>query len=94
MLDSQEVLLNTIPGGSENDRLAVILCHTNQHGSMIELHQQSWGEGVGWFTQSKVVLDSGQVAQLSSVLGSSTREPCRVRVPASWTPRVVSADSA
>jgi hypothetical protein len=38
--------------------------------TVVELRQQSYGPGVGWFTQSSVTLLPSQVAQLRAVLGT------------------------
>ena len=96
MQTAQEVTLNTIPGSADDSRIAVVLTH--QHGqSQIELHQQSWGEGIGWFTQSKVVLEPQQVTALSLGLGKSAVAEHTTLPNATacgWTPRIVGADSA
>ena len=71
-------------------------------GSSLELRQQSYGEGVGWFTQSKVQMEPGQVAQLKNSLGTAAAGKGMSRLPKSfgqlktpaWQPRLVQADSA
>ena len=99
-----ETVLSTISGSSENERLLIVLCHIPGYGSRLELRQQSFGAGVGWFTQSTVVLEPHQVAELRGALGSGTgrnartcrdlpREFSRV-APTGFSPRVVHADSA
>lgn len=96
MQTPQEVTLNTIPGSADDSRIAVVMTHEDGQ-SRIELHQQSWGEGIGWFTQSKVILEPQQVAALSLGLGKSdvSAQPRFVNANSrAWTPRVVSADSA
>ena len=94
----QEIVLSTISGNSETERLLVVLC--NQAGdSRLELRQQSFGEGIGWFTQSTVVLEPAQVAELRTALGTgASRGPSplpksfrRAEQPA-WQPRVVHSD--
>jgi len=75
--------------------------------SRMELRQQSFSKSVGWFTQSTVHLEPGQVAALRNALGTPTaprsaasqptsrlpREFSTIS-PAAWQPRVVHADSA
>lgn len=39
--------------------------------SRIELRQQTWGEGIGWFTQNTMRLEPQQVAQLRTALGGT-----------------------
>lgn len=70
-----EVMLAEIPGSSENERLAVVHRH-DATGSRIELRQQTWGEGIGWFTQTTLPLAPQQLADLRAALGgASTMAP-------------------
>lgn len=93
-----EVVLSTIAGATDKDRLAVVLCNRSGE-SCLELRQQSFGDGIGWFTQSTVALEPSQVAELRTALGSGgNRGPSslpksfrRAEQPA-WQPRVVHAD--
>ncbi|QDU93737.1 hypothetical protein [Lignipirellula cremea] len=98
-----ETILSTIPGDS-SARLVVMLVQTDD-GSHMELRQQSWGgDGVEWFTQNSIRLESDQVAALKATLGvSSGVNNNRQRLPqsfgrlpkaSSWEPRIVRADSA
>jgi hypothetical protein len=104
-----EIILATIPGAREDEQLEVALCQIPGEGSKLELRQQTWGEGIGWYTQSRVRLDPQQVGELRGVLGfgaSANRKAERLpakealpqefsRVaPRSFVPRVVRADSA
>lgn len=105
MTHAVETVLNTIPAASENERLVVVLVQSPDAGSRMELRQQSFSKGIGWFTQSTVQLEPGQVASLRSALGTTgatgthgrsprlPREFSRLS-PAAWQPRVVHADSA
>lgn len=102
MLHATETVLSTLPASSETDRLLLVLVHRLGEASRMELRQQSFAESVGWFTQSTVVLEPDQVAQLRTALGMTAasrgrtqlpREMSRMTTPA-WQPRVVHADSA
>jgi hypothetical protein len=70
--------------------------------SRVELRQQSFGEGIGWFTQSTVQLEPSQVADLRNALGLTAPSPRRAKLPAafnkvspqSWQPRIVHADAS
>ena len=66
-----EVLLASIPGASDEERLLVV--HTRGAGgqSVILLRQQTWGEGVGWFDQSSVSIEPEQLGQLRLALGGT-----------------------
>lgn len=106
MIHAVETVLNTIPSASESERLVVVLVQSPEAGSRMELRQQSFSKGIGWFTQSTVQLEPGQVAALRNALGTtgstggSTRNSPRLPrefsrlAPAAWQPRVVQADSA
>ena len=72
----QEVVLSTLPGGSENDRLQIVLRTHFSSGEPLQLRQQTWGEGVGWYTQSTISLTSEQAAALRNSLGGA---PSRMR---------------
>jgi len=96
-----ETVLTTIPA-AEAERLLVVLVQSAEHGSQIELRQQSFSTGIGWFTQSTVKLEPGQVAALRNALGTNLglrtanrlpREFSKIAPPA-WQPKVVHADSA
>jgi hypothetical protein len=93
-----EIVLSTISGANDKERLLVVL--RNRAGeSRLELQQQSFGDGIGWFTQSTVALEPGQVAELRTALGTGgNRGPSplpksfrRAEQPA-WNPRVVHSD--
>jgi len=97
-----ETVLTTIPA-SEHERLLVVLVQSPEHGSRMELRQQSLSKSLGWFTQSTVQLEPGQVAALRNALGTTTGSKSSMRrlprefstiAPAAWQPRVVHADSA
>jgi hypothetical protein len=97
-----ETVLSTIPA-SETERLVVVLVQSPDHGSRMELRQQSFSKGIGWFTQSTVQLEPGQVAALRNALGAtaagqkaSRRLPREFSTiaPATWEPKVIHADSA
>lgn len=102
MQPATETILSDIPALSDKERLLVVLVQSAE-GSRLELRQQSFGEGVGWFTQSTVQMEPGQVAQLRNSLGraaSTSAAPARLpksfgqlKSPA-WQPRLVQADSA
>jgi hypothetical protein len=100
MPTSADVILSTIDGASDRERLLLVLCQ--QEGeSRLELRQQSFGDGIGWFNQSTIALEPHQVAELRSALGtsgsrrpSSLPKPFRRVEPAAWQPRVVQAETA
>jgi hypothetical protein len=106
---SPETVLGVLPAASDKERVLLVLVHqasdsVGSHSSRMELRQQSFGVGIGWFTQSSVQLEPEQVADLRNALGMTTtvapsRRPSLPRefskVSArSWQPRVVHADAS
>jgi len=97
-----ETVLTSLPSTIETERLLLVLVQSADAGSRVELRQQSFSKSIGWFTQSTVHMEPGQVAALRSALGlttggkSSSRLPREFSTvtPAAWQPRVVHADSA
>jgi len=98
---TSETVLSAV-SASETERLLVVLISSPEHSSRMELRQQSFSAGIGWFTQSTVRLEPGQVAGLRNALGSTGGQRSTNRlprefstiVPQTWQPRVVHADSA
>jgi hypothetical protein len=103
MIHPAETILSSLPATAENERILVVLVQCPGEGSHVELRQQSFGEGIGWFTQSTIHLEPSQVASLKNALGVATvgssqaprlpREFSKVSL-ANWQPRIVHADSA
>jgi hypothetical protein len=67
-MSTEPVLIAALPGKSDNDRLALFLNPGSASGTLA-LCQQSWADGIGWFTQSKVDVDASQVGSLRQALG-------------------------
>ena len=75
MNQEDRTLLTILPGVEDSQRIAVLLVGKN---GGIELQHQSWGEGVGWFTQSSVTLDPTQATLFRQSLGASSPKPRRI----------------
>jgi hypothetical protein len=75
-VSTQETVLATLPSQSERERIEIVLCQGPHKATCLQLRQQSWGDGIGWFTQSSVQLEPDQVAALKAALG-----PAAVRNP-------------
>jgi|EndMetStandDraft_2_1072991.scaffolds.fasta_scaffold1349226_1 hypothetical protein len=65
-----EVVLATLPGATDHEQVAVVLS-IREGVSHISLRHQTYGEGLGWYTQGTVELDPQQVAALRLALGRS-----------------------
>lgn len=75
-----EMVLCYLPGSSATERLAVVRCGVGADQTF-EIRQQSWGNGLGWFTQSCVAVQPEQVAALRNVLGANVSNGPRVSAP-------------
>jgi hypothetical protein len=103
MKDWKETVYSVIEGDLPDERLLLVLVQRPGGRSSIELRQQSWSEGVQWYTQSSICLDPQQVAGLRSALGGASiccqqasntlRSVCR-GPSARQSFRVVQTDSA
>jgi hypothetical protein len=103
MKDRKETVYSVIEGEVPEERLLLVLVQQSGGRSSIELRQQSWSEGVQWYTQSSICLDPQQVAGLRSALGGASiccqqaadtlRSACRSS-SARQTFRIVRTDSA
>jgi hypothetical protein len=97
-----ETVLSTLPGSKETERVQLVLCNKPNEIACIELRQQSFAPGLGWFNQSTVTLEPSQVAALRLSLGSGSSKESTGSLPSAfrrvtsptWQPRVVRADSA
>lgn len=92
-----EAILSTIPGSNDRERMLVVVARREQ-GTRLILRQQSWGDGVGWYTQKSVEVEPQQLNSLRAALGeaSSVARPPRVSAPAGQQdgPQVVRIESA
>jgi len=86
----QETPLNLLPGDTETERLQVVLVQESGDRH-IELRQQSFSDSMGWYNQSSVHLSHQQWAALKMTMGGTATKSQKA---ATWTPRVVSAESA
>jgi hypothetical protein len=59
---SVETVLSSLPASSDTERLLLVLVQSPDAGNRVELRQQSFSKSIGWFTQSTVQLEPGQVA--------------------------------
>lgn len=65
-----EWVLANLPGASGNDRLVVVLLREFGAGNRLELRQQTWADGLGWFTQSSLPISAEQLTGLRAALGA------------------------
>jgi hypothetical protein len=63
------IILATIAGCCESERLQLVMTPLSEGGSHLELRQQSYAAALGWYTQSSVQIEPDQVAELRNSLG-------------------------
>ena len=63
--------LGTLEGAGPSERMLVALKQAGDGSVAIELLQQHYGEGIGWFNQRSMTLDPRQWQQLQTLLGKS-----------------------
>ncbi len=68
-MDAQTVLA-VLPGHGPHQRLRVALVRGANGRRMIELREQHYAEGIGWFDQRTLSLDPRQFKQLRAILGA------------------------
>ena len=80
MLDEQ--ILQVLPAHCDNERLVIVLSSKDGHSELV-LRQESHSDDVGWFVQSRVVIQPEQFAGLkASITGNQVRRlPKRQPVP-------------
>ncbi|MCR9115355.1 MAG: hypothetical protein NXI22_00220 [bacterium] len=91
-MNSIETTLAVIPAEDPRQRLELVLCV----GGALELRQQSYGEGVGWFTQSTIPVEPTQLNSLRAALGQGggVCKPAPKVATSNWRPKLVLADIA
>lgn len=101
MQTNRETVLATLPGTNDRERLVVVLTSGGSATSLVELRQQSWGEGLGWYTQNTMQVEPSQVAGLRQSLGlggafaqvkTPAFAPAAPRRAGGFVPRVVHGD--
>lgn len=64
-------VLTTLSGSAPHERLQVALKQQRGGRVVLELSQQHYAEGIGWYDQRGLELDPRQLRQLQSILGGS-----------------------
>ena len=70
---SHEQTLSTIMADNEHSRLQVVLSCDAVGEQTLELRQQSWGKGVGWYRQHTLQLSPAEAEALLQTLRTSGR---------------------
>ena len=67
---NSNLVLTNLPSDHDDEQIQVVLAREACGKTTISLVQQSWAEGIGWYTQNALDLSSDQVGLLRGVLGS------------------------
>lgn len=67
----QSTVLNVFPSQSTDQRLVLVQEWTDQGKRQLVLRQESRSEHVGWFVQSRIVIEPDQVSALKMTLTSN-----------------------
>jgi hypothetical protein len=73
-----ETILNVFPGSSDQKRLVLVRCTTICGLEHLVLRQETHSADVGWFVQSCVAIEPGQVAGLKMTLSSATSQSTKI----------------
>ena len=69
----RQTVLAEVPGKTRNEQLLVCLAGPAGETWKIELHQQRWAEGIGWYDQKVISLEPSQWRSLQQLLASPVR---------------------
>ncbi len=69
---AHRTVLATIAGSSPHQRLEVAITQGGDGRLAIDLRDQHYAEGIGWFDQRTLALDPRQFRQLKAVLGMNS----------------------
>lgn len=75
-MPSHETVISVLPGDTENERLQIVLSASDKEPKL-SIRQQTFGSGIGWYTQSTVTLSLSQLSglQLSLCAAKSLGAP-------------------
>jgi hypothetical protein len=86
-------VLAVLPGSRPNQRLQVALAQPEGSGLTIELYEQHYADGIGWFDQRRLSLEPTQFKQLQAVLGMKSAAWTEPSEPRATIPFPGPADS-
>jgi hypothetical protein len=75
-------ILTTLPGSSHGQRLEVALTPGRDGRLVIELREQHYAEGIGWFDQRALTLEPAQFKRLQAALALKTTGDAAVELDA------------
>ena len=71
---ARRTILGTVGGSGPNQRVEIALRQRRDGRVVIDVREQHYAEGIGWFDQRTLSLEPGQFRQLQAVLGLKARE--------------------
>jgi len=64
----QPKVLAQLDGENAKEKIELVLRHTEEDSTALEVLSLRWGQGIGWYTQKTIALDPSQVRRLASLL--------------------------
>jgi len=64
----QAKVLAQLDGENAKEKIELVLRHTEEGSTALEVRSLRWGQGIGWYTQKTIVLDPSQKRRLASLL--------------------------
>lgn len=78
----KETILNVFPGTDDESRLILVVEQGEESASStLVLRQESYSDDIGWFVQSRIVVEPGQVAGLRMALSGGCAGAVQSRAP-------------
>lgn len=74
LFERSEAILAVLDGATERDRVLLVKLTAAGMDDRIELRQQTFGDGVGWFTQATIPLQSDQVSAMCDTLKANASQ--------------------
>lgn len=66
-VSKEQVFLGELDSENHEEKIELVL-HRGDQGSNLQVRSLRWGEGIGWFVQKTITLDSTQVKDLGRLL--------------------------
>ena len=86
---AEERTLDVFPALSDDQRLVIATRRCEQSGQQFVLRQETFSSDVGWFVQSRIVIEPEQLSGLKAALTGGQIRTAEASAPASTAPAVL-----
>ena len=87
-----ERILDVFPAATDGNRLVIAVESNSSEGDRFVLRQETFSSDVGWFVQSRVLIEPDQMAGLKAALTCGSTQQIEKR--SSFKPTILSFDTA